>query len=162
VSTNENFCHYSIKILFEFLTRDKVSKNQSKSINIFVEKLCLHIVRFSSLALLCFAFLQTAPHISAQQPTPVEVKIDAKVFDAYVGQYEDAANLGGTIFSFFREGDKFYGQVPNQDKFEVFPASENKFFLKITLAEAEFVSDAGGRLTAMIWRQGGREFNGDG
>ncbi len=123
----------------------------------------IHIFRFTFFALLWFSLGQTSTHTLAQQPTmqptPVEVKIEPKIFDAYVGQYEDAANLGGTIFSFFREGDKFYGQVPNQDKFEVFPISENRFFLKITKAEAEFIRDAGGRVTGMIWRQGGREYN---
>lgn len=93
----------------------------------------------------------------ATQSAPAEVKINPKIFDAYVGQYEDAPNLGGLVFSFFREGDKFYLQPTNQDKVEIFPASETKFFLKAFPAEAQFVKDANGRVTAMIWRQG-REF----
>ena len=92
------------------------------------------------------------------QPTPVEIKIAPAAFDSYVGQYEDAANLGGTIFSFFREGEKFYLQVTNQDRIEIFPSAENKFFLKVIPAGAEFVRDPSGRLTGMIWRQGGQEF----
>ncbi len=122
-----------------------------------------NLAYYTLLTLLWFSLGQDSPHVLAQQPTPqptpVEVKIDPKIFDAYVGQYEDAANLGGTIFSFFREGDKFYGQVTNQDKFEVFPLSETKFFLKITVAEAEFVRGDGGRVTGMIWRQGGSKYN---
>ena len=130
-----------------------------------MKKLCrANLAHYTLLALLWFSLGQDSSRVLAQQPTPpptpVEVKIDPKIFDAYVGQYEDAVKLGGTIFSFFREGDKFYGQVTNQDKFEVFPLSENRFFLKITAAEAEFVRDGGsGRVTGMIWRQGGSEYN---
>lgn len=94
----------------------------------------------------------------AAQPTPVEIKIDAASFDRFVGQYEDAANLGGTIFSFFREGDKYYLQVTNQDRIEIFPSAETKFFLKVIPANAEFLADASGKVTGMIWRQGGSEF----
>ena len=93
----------------------------------------------------------------AQQQTPVEVKIDSKTFDAYTGQYEDKTNLPGLVFSFFREGDQFYGRVTNQDKFEMFPSSETKFFLKILQAEGEFTRDTKGKVTGMTWRQGGRE-----
>ncbi len=44
----------------------------------------------------------------AQTPAPqaTEVKIDAKIFDKYVGQYQDAVNLPDVVFSFFREGEK--------------------------------------------------------
>lgn len=101
------------------------------------------------------AFAQTP----APQPTPVEIKLDPAKFDQFVGQYEDAANLGGLVFSFFREGDKFYLQPTNQDKVEIFPASENSFFLKVIPASAEFVRDASGKVTAVIWRQNGGEFN---
>src|SRR5215210_337358 len=78
----------------------------------------------------------------ATHPTPVEIKIAATAFDPYVGQYEDAANLGGTIFSFFREGDRFFLQVINQDKIEIFPSSENVFFMKEARGgSAEFAKD---------------------
>lgn len=94
----------------------------------------------------------------AAQPTPVEIKIEPATFDAYTGQYEDAANLGGTIFSFFREGDKYYLQVINQDKLELFPSAANAFFAKAFPASAEFVRDDTGRVNGMIWRQSGQEF----
>ena len=98
---------------------------------------------------------------SAQQPapqsTPVEIKIEPATFDAFTGQYEDAVNLGGTIFSFFREGDKYYLQVVNQDRLEIFPSAANTFFAKAFRASAEFVRE-GGRVTGMIWRQGDGEY----
>ena len=88
--------------------------------------------------------------------TPPEVKINPAVFDAYTGQYEDAQNLAGVIFSFFREGDKFYVRVTNQEKIEIFPASEARFFLKTGPAECEFVRDANGRVAGMVWSQGAK------
>lgn len=92
------------------------------------------------------------------QPMPVAVQIDQKVFDAYVGQYEDKTNLPGLIFSIYREGDKFFGRVTGQDSFELFPLSETKFFLKVVPAEAEFVRDSAGKVTSMTWQQGTRKF----
>jgi len=110
---------------------------------------------------LCLVALNVS--VSSQQPaaqaTPVEIKIAPQKFDAYVGQYEDAANLGGTIFSIFRHDEKFYLQVTNQDPIEIFPSAENKFFLKAFPADAEFVRDSSGRVTGMIWRQGGSEYH---
>ena len=113
------------------------------------------------LALLLLSLVTAIPTLGQQpaaQPSPVEIKIDPGKFDPYVGQYEDSANLGGTIFSIFREGDKFYLQVTNQDRIEIFPSAENKFFLKEIPASVEFVRDASGRATGMIWRQGGSEY----
>jgi putative CocE/NonD family hydrolase len=112
---------------------------------------------------LLFLSLLTSSSIIAQQPaaqpTPVEIKIAPAAFDRFVGQYEDAVNLGGTIFSFFREGDKFYLQVINQDRIEIFPSAENIFFMKEARGgSAEFLRDANGATSGMIWRQGGSEF----
>ena len=98
----------------------------------------------------------------AQQPvpqaTPVEIKIDPAKFDPYVGQYEDPTNLPGIKISIFREGERFYARVSNQDKVEIFPSAEHKFFLKARPANAEFLRDAAGSVTGMIWRQGGVDY----
>ena len=111
------------------------------------------------ISLSLFIALPITAQQPAPQPTPVEIKIDPAKFDPYVGQYEDAANLGGTIFSFFREGDKYYFQVIYQDRFELFPSSENTFFEKHERGgSAEFIRDAQGRVTGMVWRQGGAEY----
>src|SRR5829696_3516423 len=90
-------------------------------------------------------------HVSAQQPapqpTPVAIKIAPEAFDPFVGQYEDPVNLGGTIFSFFREGEKFYLRITNQDKIEIAPLAPNKFFLMpAPRGDVEFVRDATGKV----------------
>jgi len=108
-------------------------------------------------------FFGVVATVVGQQPalqlTPVAIKIDPKIFDAYTGQYEDKVNLAGVTFSFFRDGDKYYGRVTNQDRFEMFPSSETKFFPKDIPADAEFTRDSSGTVTGMIWRQGGQQFN---
>jgi uncharacterized protein len=91
----------------------------------------------------------------APQPTPASIKIAPETFDPFVGQYEDAVNLGGTIFSFFREGEKFYLRITNQDKIEILPSSPNKFFLTPgNRGDVKFVRDGGGRVTGAIFNQG--------
>jgi len=96
---------------------------------------------------------------SSPQPTPAAVKIAPSSFDGYTGQYEDAANLGGLIFSFFREGEKYFLQITNQDKVEIMPMSATKFFLMPgQRGDVEFVRDASGKIVAANFTQG-RTFN---
>jgi putative CocE/NonD family hydrolase len=95
---------------------------------------------------------------SPQQAKPAEIKIDPKVFDAYVGQYvlKDNPDL---IFSFFRENDKYFVQVTNQNRIEIFPAGESKFFLKDLDADTTFERDAKGVVTGIVWRQDTRRLS---
>jgi uncharacterized protein len=87
-----------------------------------------------------------------EKPQHVEIKIEPKTFDEYVGQYA-LDNNPDITFSFFRENDKYYLQVTNQGRIEIFPESESKFFLKILDGDATFVRDAQGKVTGLIWRQ---------
>lgn len=103
------------------------------------------------LSALCSAQLAQTP---ATQPTPVAIKIEPAAFDPFVGQYEDAVNLGGIVFSFFREGDKYYLRVTNQDKIEIFPTTATKFFASAVSFENEFVRDAAGNVIGAKFTQG--------
>ena len=96
--------------------------------------------------------LFTATGVRAQATKPAEVKIDPKVFDEFVGQYSLDTNPD-VVLSFFREGEKYYLQVTNQGRIEIFPASESNFFLKVLDADATFVRDASGKVSSMVWRQ---------
>jgi ketosteroid isomerase-like protein len=86
---------------------------------------------------------------------PVVAKVDPKVYDAFVGQYEWAPTLVATIS---REGDRLIQQLGSPDKEELLPESEYSFFSK---DEAEsggtsryiFVKDGGGRVTHYIYRE---------
>lgn len=120
----------------------------------------MKIQNYLSTLLLCVIALgfSVAAQQPAPQPTPVEIRIEPSSFDQYVGQYEDAVNLGGTIFSFYREGDKYYMRLTNQDPLAIFPSADNVFFMKEARGgQAEFTRE-NGRVTGMVFRQGGAEF----
>lgn len=88
---------------------------------------------------------------------PVErvvVKVDPKIYDAYVGEYELAP---GFVFTVTREGDHLMMQATGQGKTELFPTSETNFFPKVVRADITFVKDAAGRVTQLILNQGGRQ-----
>jgi CubicO group peptidase (beta-lactamase class C family) len=90
---------------------------------------------------------------------PVErvvAKVDPKIYDAYVGEYE----LGpGFVFTITREGDHLMMQATGQGKAEAFPASETNFFFKVVRADITFVKDATGSVTHLVLNQGGRQMN---
>jgi CubicO group peptidase (beta-lactamase class C family) len=92
---------------------------------------------------------------------PVErtvAKVDPKLFEAYVGQYEIAP---GFIFSVTREGDRLFAQLTGQQKIEMFPESDTKFFMKVVAAQVTFLKDASGAVTHLILHQGGRDQKAD-
>ena len=83
----------------------------------------------------------------------VVAKVDPKIYDAYVGNYQLRP---GFVIAVTREGDKLMTQATNQPKFEVFPESETKFFLRVVDAQLTFVKDAAtGKVTHIILHQGG-------
>jgi CubicO group peptidase (beta-lactamase class C family) len=84
-------------------------------------------------------------------PPRVAVKIDPKILDAYVGQYELRPNF---VLTMTREGDSLMTQATGQPKFELFPESETKFFLKDVDAQVTFVKDDKGAITNLILHQG--------
>jgi CubicO group peptidase (beta-lactamase class C family) len=85
-------------------------------------------------------------------PARKAVRIDPKVFDAYVGAYEIGP---GFAFTVSREGDRFWGQAPGQSRDELFAESETIFFLKDSEVSFTFVRDAGGKVTHLVIDQGG-------
>ncbi len=93
-------------------------------------------------------------------PLPEErqaVKVDPSIYDAYAGEYELAPTFSIAVT---REGDQLFAQATGQPKFEIFPASESRFFLKVVDAEVEFVRGADGKVTGLILHQGGRDMPG--
>lgn len=84
----------------------------------------------------------------------VEIKVDSKILDSYVGRYEFSPTLSITIS---REGEGLVVQLTGQSKLQMFPESETKFFLRAVDAQISFVKDADGRVTDLILHQGGRD-----
>ncbi|HJR59222.1 MAG TPA: serine hydrolase [Vicinamibacterales bacterium] len=87
-------------------------------------------------------------------PAPRTVaQVDPKVFDHYVGTYELRPDFLMTVT---REGNGLFTQATGQEKIEVFPLSETKFFPKVLDAEITFVKSADGTVTHLMLMQGGR------
>ena len=82
-------------------------------------------------------------------------KVDPKVYDAYVGRYQIGHD---TILTITREGDRLMAQPTNDAKVEIFPESENVFFLDPAKdATVTFVKDDQGNVTHAVLHREGRD-----
>ena len=90
-------------------------------------------------------------------PTHTEIKLSPEVLINYTGEYELAP---GFVLAVTVEGDKIFTQATGQGKFEIYPESETKFFLKVVDAQLEFVKDESGKYNKVILHQGGRDMEG--
>lgn len=84
--------------------------------------------------------------------TTKEIKVDPKIYDAYVGRYELTPAM---ILTVSKEGGRLMAQATGQSAVELFPESETKFFLKVVNAKVTFVKDDKGKVTHLILHQGG-------
>ena len=98
---------------------------------------------------------QTAKKISNEPPKARQViKLEAKVYDAYVGEYELAP---GAVFTIRKEGERLLARLTGQSFLELFPESETEFFYQAVDAQITFVKDGSGRVTALVLHQNGRD-----
>lgn len=81
------------------------------------------------------------------------IKVDAKILETYVGDYEIPSVLR---LSVSRVNEKLFMKAAGQEQFELFADSVQKFFTKINDAEFDFVKDETGKVTKVILNQGGR------
>lgn len=90
------------------------------------------------------------------KPVPVqaEIKVDEKILEAYVGEYELTPEFA---FAVTREQNRLFIQATGQEKFEIFAETETKFFAKVDDAQFEFVKDGLGKVSKAILNQGGRQ-----
>jgi CubicO group peptidase (beta-lactamase class C family) len=84
----------------------------------------------------------------------VAVKIDTRIYDAYVGKYEIRPNFIATVT---REGDRLFLHPSGQARGEIKPLSETRFFTDLVDAEVTFVKNAKGEVESLIIHQGGRD-----
>lgn len=84
-------------------------------------------------------------------------KVDPTIYDGYVGSYQLAPEFSIRIT---REGGHLFEQATDQPKFEIFPANEKEFFLKVVDAQITFLTNANGRATELILHQGGQDHHG--
>ena len=86
-----------------------------------------------------------------------EVIVSESVLDTYIGKYELAP---GFIITISREGSQLKAQATGQPMFDVFPKSENEFYLKVVEAQLVFNKNDKGEVESVTLLQGGRETTG--
>lgn len=90
--------------------------------------------------------------------TRKKIPVDVSSLQAYTGKYTLPNNFGINIT---RSGDSLFVQAVNQPKFQIFAEGPDKFFLTIVDAEIEFVKDASGKVSKLLYSQdGGRKQEG--
>jgi len=102
------------------------------------------------------AALGTIVHGGAVQLTSErrEVSVPAATLATYLGTYEMAPNVNLMVT---QDGDHLMAQLSGQPKFQLFPESETRFFVKVVDAQLDFVKDASGSVTEAILHQNGRD-----
>jgi len=78
---------------------------------------------------------------------PELVPMDPAVYDAYVGTYQTTPNF---FIIVTRENGQLFAQGTGQPRFELFPQSENTFFLKAIKATISFIRDDRGKIIQAI------------
>jgi CubicO group peptidase (beta-lactamase class C family) len=84
----------------------------------------------------------------------VNTDISPQVYERYVGRYD----YGGAIMVVTREGNQLFAQLTGQPRFEIFPATETKFFWNVVKAHVEFLLDENGKCVAVHHVQGPNDF----
>jgi CubicO group peptidase (beta-lactamase class C family) len=90
-------------------------------------------------------------------PTRTEIQVGQEAMKQYTGVYEIQPGFDITVT--LEEGH-LMSQATGQNKFEIFPESEAKFFLKVVDAQIEFVKNAAGGYDSFILYQGGQKIPG--
>jgi len=67
-----------------------------------------------------------------------KIKVDPEIYNSYTGEYELAPNF---IIMIIKENSHLFVQATGQPKFEIYPESETKFFLKVVDAQITFIKN---------------------
>ena len=86
-------------------------------------------------------------------PAAAPVKVDPKVYDAYLGQYDTPFG----VLTISKDGDKLFGAPEGQDKAELVPASETEFDVPSVGVKVKFVKDSNGKVTHLVLNHDGEE-----
>jgi CubicO group peptidase (beta-lactamase class C family) len=78
------------------------------------------------------------------------IVIEDDLLTSYIGKYQLSPDF---VFTVRKDGKQLFVQATGQPEFEVFPLSENKFYLKAVDAQISFTEDA----KSLILHQGGKK-----
>jgi CubicO group peptidase (beta-lactamase class C family) len=84
----------------------------------------------------------------------VEIDVDPKVFDDYIGKYELKKDF---VITVTKENKKLYAQATKQDTFQMYPEKKDLFFIKAVDAQIAFVRNKDGIVTSLILHQNGKD-----
>lgn len=87
----------------------------------------------------------------------IEIELDDEALESFKGKYEVVTNFDITITT---EDGKLMVQGTGQDKLEIFPVSQTKFFFRTADAQIEFITDDSGRFVSFVLTQKGRIYQG--
>jgi len=90
----------------------------------------------------------------AEQERPrIPVTLSAETLGRYVGRYDMSETNRLTVTL---EGDRLFGEMTGQRRFEMFAEAEAQFFLTVAAVQISFIEDASGRIDrAVIHQYGG-------
>ena len=100
---------------------------------------------------------RTAPVMLAKMGVEVEervVEIAEDVLESYTGKYELQP---GFVLTVTREGSRMFTQATGQQRVEIFPSSQNVFYLKVVEASLTFHGDGSSPAESVTLHQGGRD-----
>ena len=81
------------------------------------------------------------------------ISVNPAIFDKYLGSYKLSDTF---IFTITKDSDKLFAQATNQEKYQIFPESEKKFFYATVNAQISFVENKDGQVTQLILHQNGK------
>jgi len=87
-----------------------------------------------------------------------EIIVSEEILETYLGKFELMPEF---IITITREGSQLKAQATGQPIFDVFPKSENIFYVKVVNAQLTFHKDDVGQVNSVTLLQGGREITGD-
>ena len=91
----------------------------------------------------------------AEQERPrTPVRLSAETLARYVGRY-DMSETNRLIVTL--EGDRLFGEMTGQRRFEMFAEAETRFFLTVAAVQISFIEDGAGRIDRAVIHQFGND-----
>lgn len=91
----------------------------------------------------------------AEQERPrTPVTLSTEALELYVGRYVMSET---NRFTVTLEGDRLFGEMTGQRRFEMFAEAEARFFLTVAAVQISFIEDASGRIDRAIIHQYGND-----
>lgn len=86
-----------------------------------------------------------------------EVEVSEEILESYIGKYELMPSF---IITITREGNQLKAQATGQPQFEIYPKTDNIFYLKVVQAQVTFNKNADRVVKSLTLLQGGQEIEG--